>query len=60
MSNTFDFTNLSEDLEISYIEKVMETTTKVRNIMKNVKPIDYPDWLKKDLMDDSKIDEVSK
>lgn len=56
MSETFDFKNLSEELEISYIEKIMDTTSKARNIMKNVKPIDYPDWLKKDLMDDSKID----
>jgi hypothetical protein len=57
MSETFDFKNLSEELEISYIEKIMDTTSKARNIMKNVKPIDYPDWLKKDLMDDSKIDD---
>ena len=51
--------NYSEEAQISYYERILKITKDARNIMKNTKPEDFPDWLKKDLMDDSKIEEVS-
>jgi hypothetical protein len=49
----------SEEAYIEYYKRVLNITKTARNIMKEEKPSDFPDWLKNDLMDDSKMDEVS-
>jgi hypothetical protein len=46
-----------EEAEMRYIERVMSITKTARNLMKTEKPKNFPDWLKNDLMDDSKIEE---
>lgn len=49
--------NSLEEAEMRYIERVMYISKTARNIMKTEKPENFPDWLKKDLMDDTKIEE---
>lgn len=50
----------SEEAYIEYYKRILDITKTARNIMKNENPINFPDWLKNDLMDDSKIEEVDK